>query len=221
MAIIVYFGLRIVGVLTEPNLPLQDGLFFLPLECNDVKFVYSPSTPKDGVLACSAGFTKNDWNILKPTEKRIQNSYTAEGVFHKKITEKRMGTFTFYNNHFYIKRGNPERELRKAAKNGGMGFQQWVLISDYSKRYIKHFSRPYHYRVLAEINSKLFFIEASIPMNYDLFVEKLMQHKVRNAIYLDTGEGWETYSLRMNGKQNVMRNTWYPFPFRTNHVVFY
>ena len=102
-----------------------------------------------------------------------------------------------------------------------MGFQQWILIANYTKREIEHYSKAYHYRVLAEINGKLFFIEAAEAMNYDAFVDKLMQHKVKNAIYLDSGAGWETYSLRLNGKLSVVRNTWYPFPFRTNYVVFY
>ena len=220
-SIVVYLGQRIVCVLAEPDLPTQEGLFILPLECNDVKYVCSSTLPKDGIIACSAGFTTNDWNFLKPTETRIENSYTKDGVFHEKLTDKRKGTFTFYNNHFYIKRGNAERELRKAAKNGGMGFQQWIVILNYSKRNLRLFSKPYHYRVLAEIKGNLFFIEAAEAMNYDVFVDRLMQHRVKNAIYLDCGAGWETYSLRLNDKEKTLRNTWYPFPFRTNYIVFY
>lgn len=220
LSVFVYLGQRKVRVITEPDLPMQDGLFIQSLEYSNVKLVCSSTLPKDAILACSAGFT-SEWNFLKPIDERISNSYASEGVFHEKITDNKMGTFTFYNNHFHIKRGSPERELRKAAKNGGMGFQQWIIIANHTKRNIKHFSRPYHYRVLAEINGKLFFIEAAEAMNYDVFLEKLMQHKVKNAIYLDCGAGWETYSLRLNGEHHSLRNTWYPFPFRTNLVVFY
>ena len=102
-----------------------------------------------------------------------------------------------------------------------MGFQQWIVILNYSKRNLRLFSKSYHYRVLAEIKGNLFFIEVAEAMNYDVFVDRLMQHRVKNAIYLDCGAGWETYNLRLNDKEKTLRNTWYPFPFRTNHVVFY
>ena len=220
LSVFVYLGQRIVCVITEPDLPMHDGLFIQSLENLNVKLVCSSTLPKDAVLACSAGFT-SQWNFLNSIDERISNSYTMDGVFHEKMTDNKMGTFTFYNNHFYIKRGSPERELRKAAQNGGMGFQQWIIIANHKKRYIKHPGKPNHYRVLAEIKGKLFFIEAAKAMNYDVFLEKLMQHKVKNAIYLDCGPGWETYSLRLNGKQHSLRNTWYPFPFRTNYVIFY
>ena len=94
LSIFVYFGQRIVRVLAEPDLPTQEGLFILPLECKDVKLVCSSTIPKDGALACSAGFTTN-WNFLKSTETRIENSYTNDGVFHERKTDKTMGTFTF------------------------------------------------------------------------------------------------------------------------------
>ena len=37
--IVIYFGQRIVTVLKEPNLPTKEGLFILPLECNNVKYL--------------------------------------------------------------------------------------------------------------------------------------------------------------------------------------
>ena len=101
-----------------------------------------------------------------------------------------------------------------------MGFQNFRVIGNYRKRYESPYSKPYHYRVLAEIQGKLYFIEAAAPMNYDVFVDRLIQMNVKNALYLDTGEGWETYSLKINGRSEVLRKTWYPFPFRTNFIVF-
>lgn len=219
LAMITYLGQRMIDIMLEPTLPTDDGLYKLQLKFNDVDYVCSTTMPKDCILACAAGFSKG-WNLLQPAEERIENSYVSKGVFHERQTSKKMGTFTYYNHQFHFTIGNAEAELKKAAEHGGMGFQQFRVIGNYCKRYQSPYSKPYHYRVLAEIKSELYFIEAAEPMNYDAFVERLLRLKVKNALYLDTGEGWETYCLNLNGRSAVLRKTWYPFPFRTNFIVF-
>lgn len=56
LSIFVYFGQRIVRVLAEPDLPTQEGLFILPLECKDVKLVCSSTIPKRWSLTKSKFF---------------------------------------------------------------------------------------------------------------------------------------------------------------------
>lgn len=151
LALAVYFGQRMFGIMVEPTLPAEDGLYKLQIDFNEVDYVCSSSIPQDCILACAAGFSKG-WNFMQPTEERIENSYVSKGVFHERQTNKKMGTFTYYNHQFHFTIGNAEAELKKAAEHGGMGFQQLRVIGNYCKRYKSPYSKPYHYRVLAEIH---------------------------------------------------------------------
>ena len=77
-----------------------------------------------------------------------------------------------------------------------------------------------HFRVLAEIKNKLYFIEADKKLTYDAFTKELKKLKVKNAIYLDTGYGWETYFYKNSKNKKVYKHaTLHSFPFRSNFLL--
>ena len=145
------------------------------------------SSDKEVTLTCCAGFSEGLSPIFN--HKRISHSHTSEGVFYHTSAHKRMAVFSFYKGKFHFSRGG-EDELKKAAKNGGMGFMQWYIIENYTQRpYCYKHSKKICFRALCELNGKLCIIEAKDPMDYKTFVVKLMARKVKYAMYLDTDYG--------------------------------
>lgn len=195
----------------------EHGIFDLPLEYKDIRLVISRTMPKDGNLVCCANFT-TDFNIFKPINERLVYSCVSDGKLIKRKSPKNIGVFTWYNNRYHFSYN--KQDLNIAANNSGMGFLQWMVIYNYKPCKVKTFKSKNHFRVLAELNGKLHFIEAGEKMHMDEFTKELVKMKVKHAIYLDTGEGWETFYYRKNGKKILKHDTFYPFPFRTNYLYF-
>ena len=193
------------------------GLFVYKLNYNNIRLVIDNDFPKNGMLACSANFTSS-FNIFKSPEEKLVYSCTSDGVYYKRSFPKGIGVFTFYNNKF--KFSYNEQELVKARDNNGMGFSQWIVVYNYKARTVKTFKSPQHFRVLAEINNKLYFIEANPKLTYTDFTKELVKLKVKNAIYLDTGYGWQTFYYRNSKNKIVFKyKTKHPFPFRSNFLL--
>ena len=203
--------LLIFGVYTN-----SFGLFIYKLNYKNIRLVIDRNFPKDGILACSANFTTN-FNILKSPQSRLVYSCTSDGVYYNRENPKNIGVFSFYNNKF--KFSYNKKELKEASKSNGMGFLQWMVIYNYQPKKVKTFNSPQHFRVLAEKNNKLYFIEADPKLTYDEFTKELVKFKVKNAIYLDTGYGWETYFYRNSNKEKIYKHK-VKFPFRTNFLLF-
>lgn len=193
------------------------GLFVYRLNYNNIRLVISNNFPKDGILACSANFT-TDFNCLKSPENKLVYSCTSDGTYYKRISPRNIGVFSFYNKKF--KFGYDKQELIRASKHNGMGFLQWMVVYNYKIRKVEVYKAPHHFRVLAEIKNKLYFIEADKKLTFDDFTKELKKLKVKNAIYLDTGYGWETYFYKNSKNKKVYRHaTNHPFPFRSNFLL--
>lgn len=194
------------------------GLFVYKINYTNIKLVISNNFPKKGSLACCANFT-TDFKFYKSPEKRLVYSCTSNGTYYERKHPQKIGVFTYYNNKFRF--GYDQNQLIKASKNNGMGFLQWMVVYNYKPRKVKTFRSPQHFRVLAEINNELYFIEADPKLTIGDFTNELVKLKVKNAIYLDTGYGWETYYIKNSKNKRVYKhNTKHPFPFRTNFLVF-
>lgn len=195
----------------------KEKILDLPLEYKDIKLVISRDMPEGGNLVCCANFT-SDYNILKPIEDRLVYSCVSDGKLYKRNDPKNIGVFTWYNNKYYFSYN--KQDLNKAANNNGMGFLQWMVIYNYLPHKIKTTKDKRHFRVLAELNGKLHFIEANQKMCMKDFTNELVKMKVKHAIYLDTGRGWETFYYKKNGKKILKHDTFFSFPYRTNYLYF-
>lgn len=187
----------------------------IQLECGEM-----PSTSdKEVTLTCCAGFSEG----ISPffSHKRISHSHTSNGVFYHTSVHKRMAVFSFYEGKYHFSRGG-EAELKKAAKNGGMGFMQWYIIENYTQRpYCYHQNKKVYFRALCELNGKLCIVEAKDPIEYKTFVAKLMARKVRYAMYLDTDYGWQKWWYRDKEGKMCWRHHSDIAPFTTNFITFY
>lgn len=163
-------------------------------------------------LSCAAGFTEG--YSPRFSHDRISNSHTSAGKFYKTKTHPKMGTFTWYNgqHHFSF---DGEVALRKAAKNKGMGFQQFMIFYNGAKYKFRAPKSKEYWRTLCEIKGKLCIVESDEKETFDDYLKKLRKLHPTQAMYLDTGYGWNHYYY--NGKH--VHNVTY-FPFTTNYITF-
>lgn len=200
---------------------VDDGLLVVFPEFDQIQLVCGdmPSTSDRGVtLTCCAGFSEGYSPFF--SHKRISHSHTSEGVFYHTSVHKRMAVFSFYKGKYHFSRGG-EAELKKAAKNGGMGFMQWYIIENYTQRpYCYHKSKKVCFRALCELDGKLCIIEAKDPIDYKTFVAKLMKRKVKYAMYLDTDYGWQKWWYRDKEGNVCWRHRSDIAPFTTNYITF-
>ena len=193
------------------------GIFVLPIKYSEIQLLITNKLPEGGTLVCAANFTKN-YNILEPINKRLVYSCVSNGNYYKREAPKNIGVFTWYNNEYHFSYN--KENLTKALKNNGMGFLQWMVVYNYKPCKLKTYSTPQHFRVLAEKHDRLYFIEADTCLTFSDFLKELKKLNVKNAIYLDTGEGWQTYYYVLNGVKHTKYRTPYIFPFRTNVLYF-
>ena len=81
------------------------------------------------------------------------------------------------------------------------------------------------YRALCEKNGKLCIIESKKVVTYEDFVKYLVEFKVKHALYLDMGSGWNYAWYR--DKEGKMKER-FPeskrspsYKYRTNWIAFY
>ena len=108
-----------------------------------------------------------------------------------------------------------------------MGFCQLLIIYNAQTRPIgsKMRNKRTIYRALCERNGKLCVIESKKVMAYEDFVKYLVEFKVKHALYLDMGGGWNYAWYRDKSGKMIER---FPeskrspnYRYRTNWITFY
>lgn len=173
------------------------------------------------ILIAEAAFTSKCLNDF--THSNICGSHTSGGVFYKNSIEKRLtGGFVFKNNKpefFYLE--NSDSILENAAKNGGMGFVQEMLI--HNGKIVKH-TRPDNntneFRALCLIDGTVAISDSKGSVQFGDFIDNLISAGVVEALYLDMGIGWN-YSWYRNedGDLTEIHNT--PTEYASNWITFY
>ena len=118
-------------------------------------------------------------------------------------------------------------EFPKDANGWNMGFCQLLIVYNAGARPIGSKMRKNRtvYRALCEKNGKLCIIESKKVVTYEDFVKYLVEFKVKHALYLDMGSGWN-YAWYRDKNGNV--NELFPkskyasnYKYRTNWITFY
>lgn len=113
------------------------------------------------------------------------------------------------------------------ANGWHMGFCQLLIIKDGTARPISSRMRSKRtiYRALCEKDGKLCIAECKKSMSYEAFVKSLADYKVKHALYLDMGSGWNYAWYRdKDGKvkecfpESKMSSN---YRYRTNWITFY
>ena len=204
---------------TIPNL----YIFYPKYTSIDLVVNKMPSYKDAKVLfCCSASFTGELLHHFKHSN--IAGNHVSSGMFYRGYSCKpNTGCFVFYENRWKFLLHNYRDELSQAARLKGMGFGQNMIIYDYvTQPSFRKLSSRFVYRALCEFNDRLCIIETSKVVTYQDFISYLEDLKVRHALYLDMGSGWN-YAWYRDNRNNIKHLHACPKPqndFRTNWITF-
>lgn len=181
------------------------------------------STDKNVEFCCEAAFTGELLAEFKHSN--IADNHICNGMMKKGYRCKaNTGGFVWGKGKWkFIKKV----DFPSVANGWNMGFCQLLIIKDGITRPIGTKMRKNQtiYRALCEKDGRLCVIESKKVVTYEDFVKALSDFKVRHALYLDIGSGWNYAWYR--DKEGKMKER-FPeskrspsYRYRTNWITFY
>jgi hypothetical protein len=180
-----------------------------------------PSKQDTSVILMVAGSFTGEF-LKEFKHSNIAGDHVSNGKRYKGFKCKRnTGAFVFYNGQWKFVYKDYSLALDEAAKQGGAGFGQEMIIH---KSEIKPMKRPASnkniFRALCEIDKRLCIVQSQKEVQFKDFVAILQQLGATEALYLDMGTGWNYGWYReKNGKVHQLFNKY--TPYSTNWVTFY
>ena len=179
-----------------------------------------PSKEDAAVIFCAeAAFTGELLKTFKHSN--VAGNHVADGVYHKGFTcRPNTGTFVWYDGKWKFLMKNHNEELKRAAQKGGMGFRQNMMIFNHKTLpSFRKLTSKFEYRALCEYKGELCIIDSKKSIPYKTFISLLEQLKVKNALYLDMGRGWN-YSYYRDNEGRVHDIHPRRHQYTTNWIVF-
>ncbi len=179
---------------------------------------------KNVIFCCAGSFTGKRLNEFKHSN--IAGDHVSRGEFFSGykcgpyngvFTWSKKSAWHFYNYSY----NNAIAPLKKAAKEGGMGYCQTMLFSN-GKRF-KGCFKPgavNRYRALCQIGKRLCIVDCARPLPFGHFLDGLEKLGVKNALYCDMGTGWN-YSWYRTDDGSVKELFPTPGKYTTNWITFY
>ena len=178
---------------------------------------------KDVEFCCEAAFTGELLNEFKHSN--IADNHICNGVMKKGYRCKtNTGGFVWGKGKWKFMR---KADFPKDANGWNMGFCQLLIIHNAEARPIGSKMRKNRtvYRALCEKDGKLCIVESKKVVTYEDFVKYLVAFKVKHALYLDMGSGWNYAWYRDKGGKVIEQ---FPeskkspnYKYRTNWITFY
>ena len=180
------------------------------------------SSQKDVEFCCEAAFTGELLYEFKHSN--IADNHICDGVMKKGYRCKtNTGGFVWGKDKWKFIR---KADYPTSSNGWNMGFCQLLIIYDGIARPIGSKMRKNRtvYRALCEKNGKLCIVESNRVVTYEDFVRYLVEFKVKHALYLDMGSGWNYAWYRDNNGKIIER---FPeskkssnYKYRTNWITF-
>ena len=172
------------------------------------------------IMIAEAAFTKQLLNEF--SHSNIAGDHVSEGKGYKGYKCKRNnGAFVYYNDTPKFMYQDYSKELNEAARNGGCGFAQEMMIHE--GKIVPH-TRPdgntNEFRALCLINEKVAIADSKGNVKFGEFINDLMKSGATEALYLDMGPGWN-YSWYRDSVGNPIEIHTIPTKFTTNWITFY
>lgn len=197
-----------------------DDLYIYYTDYNDLSYVAGkrPSKDDQNSLMCVAAAFQGSYQ-LQFDHDNIVGWHASEGHLERGKPQEELGAFTYVNGEARIwDFDEAEQAVQDAAAQGGLGFQQFVVLCD--GRRGGHESGEFRcYRVLALIDGKACIIDSRTQMHYDEFIRALEELGIQDALYCDMGSGWNYSWYRGNNGQPV-DIIGIPWTFSHNWLVF-
>ena len=178
---------------------------------------------KDVEFCCEAAFTGELLNEFKHSN--IADNHICNGLMKKGYRCKtNTGGFVWGKGKWRFMR---KADYPTGANGWNMGFCQLLIVHNAQARPIGSKMRKNRtvYRALCEKNGKLFIVESKKVVTYEDFVKYLVEFKVKHALYLDMGGGWN-YAWYRDVKAQIKEifpesKSAPSYKFRTNWITFY
>ncbi len=181
-----------------------------------------PSPENDSIVLAFAGaFTGTEFD---KGHSNVAGDHVAGGIRFKGYRCKRnTGAFTWSAKsgpRFFYK--DYSSALDKAAKEGGMGFAQEMMIHDGSKvPTTRPLGNKNVFRALClDSESQLALYESQGIVTFGNFIDALRSKGVKEALYTDMGQGWNYCFYRVNQSDkapNYLHST--SLPYASNFIV--
>ena len=151
----------------------------------------------------------------------IAGDHVSGGVRHKGYKCKRnTGAFVFYDGRWKFCYQQYSSELDAAAKHGGMGFgQEMIIYNGKLTPTARRDNNKNQFRALCNIKGRLCVIESNAVCRFADFKDRLLRCGVSDALYLDMGYGWNHAWYREKSRVVVLHPKLHSFC--TNWVTFY
>ena len=199
----------------------DDLIFYYPQYSNiDLACEKMPEkTDKNVLFCCGAAFTGELLREFKHSN--IAEHHVSSGIFYRGYRCKpNTGCFVFYQGQWKFLLHNYIDELKQAAENGGMGFEQNMIIyNGKTQPSFRKLQSKFQYRALCEYKGKLCVIDSKNIVSYASFISSLKKINVTHALYLDMGNGWN-HSWYRNNNGKVVKIHPKTHSYTTNWIVF-
>ena len=142
------------------------------------------------IFVAEAAFTAG--NPEESAQGIIAGDHVSGGIRKKGYKcQRNNGAFVYYSNSPKFIHKNYSDELDMAAKSGGCGFAQEMMI--HNGRVVSH-TRPddnvNEFRALCLINGNLAIADSKGFVEFGNFINDLQKAGATEALYLDMGPGW-------------------------------
>lgn len=194
---------------------------------------------KSVMLMAEAAYTR-----VKPLRKRfshrnIHGIHVSRGKrYNGTPFDRKTGAFVWYKEHYqFLQLSTVDTVTRAvtrlpdynkrcsifntAARHGGMGFMQELIIHDsVVLPTVRQAHEMHQYRALCSHNGRLCIAESDTVVSFGAFKQLLHAYGMSEALYLDMGGGWN-YAWYRDGDDIVELNPEaYYSQFCTNWIVF-
>lgn len=177
-----------------------------------------PSRRDKNVLLCAGAAFQLDYSFVFSYDK-ICGSYVSGGVRRQGYEDPGLGAFAYFDGTYHFANADgAEALIEEAAERGGCAFHQFLVIEE-GEIVCEPIKKARCFRVLAELNGQLCIIDCKTPRYFHEFGEQLVSLGVRNAVYLDMGNGWN-YSWYRDNSGHARTLIGLPWPFSKNWICF-
>ena len=148
----------------------------------------------------------------------VVGDHARNGEYYDGAEETGLSAFTFWDGEPHFALTDADAAVREAADHGGDGFEQYMAIWQGQKQNLL-FGKLRCYRLMAELNGRICFIESAVPLHYDDFIDRVLALGVETAVYMDMGAKC-SYSQYRDNNGNAVNLFGKPGEFVHSWVVF-
>lgn len=197
----------------------DDLYIFFPLY-HDIRFIAGSRPSKadeENVMVIPTAFHHNAFELGYSVE-NIEGIFVDEGSLYRGGNLASAGAFTYVDGTGEIWSEDEAKEaLDVAAKEGGSGYQQFVMLKDGEVIYMR--KGRVCYRTVAIWKDRVCVVATKRKTLYAEFLDMLKDLGIEDAIYCDVGTGWNYSWYRTNdgGTKDLFGIPW---PFSHAWLVF-